>query len=345
MRCRRSVLAAGALLAGVLLLLGSGRPLPVAVRAAGAPRDVLALVRHGALYTQALDGSAARLLWQPATGTVSAPRWSPDGTRIAVVGPDGNLWVVAATTGSAQPLTQQAVAASGCGTDVCQDPGTQVDTPRWAPDGQQLSYRLVAHAATATLWVIAAAGGPPRQVAAAPDLCLFNEGWTADGAPLVSRCATPETGSNATYRVDTAGQAQLFVGGAQLSVGRDGRIAYTQMVLQDDVMIVTLHVCASLGAADQVIAADGQEAVWSAGGLLAYQVNGPAGWRIHVHDLATRADAVVATGRVVGWSAAGDWLHYLADDATGTAVWRVHPDGSAAETVAVGEMADIAALP
>lgn len=73
------------------------------------------------------DGSNLReLFWMPAAPTSMA--WSPDGTKLAVVG-DGGLWIVGPDTGST--LVTSAV------------PGTSIATieyPLWRPNGHELIF-------------------------------------------------------------------------------------------------------------------------------------------------------------------------------------------------------------
>ncbi len=81
-----------------------------------------------AIWVRAADGSGARQLTHGMYGRLYAPRWSPDGTRIAFVDSDNNLRVVAAAGGTAPVLAH--------------DTTTARRDHAWSPGGQYLAYTL-----------------------------------------------------------------------------------------------------------------------------------------------------------------------------------------------------------
>jgi dipeptidyl aminopeptidase/acylaminoacyl peptidase len=289
------------------------------------------------IYVLAVDGGSPQRVWQaPSTDLDEAPVWSPDGQQIAFQGRDGNAWLMNADGSAARALTDQARPPSGCQDEWCAVPGTRVDSLRWSPAGDAISYRLVEQMATGSIWTQEIGGGAPRRLIAAPDLCLFNEGWTPDGRPLGSRCATLQSPSNATDLLGS-GDPQPLVTGSQIAYSPDGRhLAFSNQSLVDGTIRVTLFVAETDGSALRAVAVDGQDPRWSSAGLLAYQVGGPDGWTMHVADTVTGRDVRLGPGQVGAWSGDGTWLFYTVTDARGGVIWRVHPDGTAAAPLAAG---------
>ena len=155
---------------------------------------------RGALGILEGPGAALRILPLPgAVGpNVADPSWHPDGRRIAVVArsslrnPGGRIWLVDTVAGSAVPLTDSVVTASGpvispAGDRIAYfapdaDRRVQVwtqaidrSTPpvrvtshvdvtptsiAWTPSGERLLY-----GADGKLWSVALAGGAPAQIA------------------------------------------------------------------------------------------------------------------------------------------------------------------------------------
>src|SRR4051794_34102789 len=113
----RPLVAPARLLTGLMLLalvIGTAG----AVHASPAPTGAVVFSKPDGLYVLSPGSGAAQRVWTaPAAGQAQEPRWSPNGARIAVVGPDGNIWVMNADGSSVQVLTSQAVRPSGCGED------------------------------------------------------------------------------------------------------------------------------------------------------------------------------------------------------------------------------------
>jgi len=321
--------------AAALALVGGAGVLHAAATPAG---RIAYVAPDGSLVVANADGSAPQPIWTAPRGeTVREPRWSPDSTRLAFIGPDGNVWTVGADGSAPHPLTQQAVAPSGCGDDGCTNPGAAADTPRWSPDGTLISYRLVQGLATAAIFTVPAAGGSPTRLVSAPDLCLFNEGFTPGGVALYSRCAAASGPSNATY-LAADGASRPFLAGSQIAYSLDGTmIAFSSQATSGNAIQVTLFIAQADGSEARTVAADGQNPAWSAQGLLAYQVGGTDGWSVHVFDPTDGSDRVVAQGQFGCWSADGGWLVYTVTDAEGATLWSVRADGTQAHPLAAGE--------
>ena len=100
--------------------------------------------------------------------TVSDPQWSPDGTRISYTtrptqkADDGNLsdvWVLSIASGVKKKI---------------EDTPASSDSARWSPDGKWLAYTgspdVNDGVSTNYLYLVAAAGGTPKQLTAKFDL-------------------------------------------------------------------------------------------------------------------------------------------------------------------------------
>jgi Tol biopolymer transport system component len=312
---------------------------------AGPAGSVVYVGADGGVFSIPLAGGSPAELWKPATShTASEPQWSPSGKLVAFVGGDGNVWTVSASGDDAHALTSQATPPSNCSDEVCQNQGTRADSPRWSPDGSQVSYRLVDDAAKASIWTVSVGGGTPAQVTSAGDACLFNEGFTPAGAPLYSRCAQSDGGTNATFSVSNGSASQLLAGSQVVFAPSGSRIAFARQSQTSTSVNVALYTAKSDGSAAALVAAGGQDPAWSSSGLLAYQVNTRDGRAIHVYDLATGNDTTVTLGMLAGWSADGGWLVYTTTDDSGNSqIVRVLPDGSGATQVAEGRMPSVSA--
>jgi dipeptidyl aminopeptidase/acylaminoacyl peptidase len=167
---------------------------------------------------------ATRAAEQITTGDFddSAPRWSPDGTRLAFSsersGPDpdrfnnSDLFVIEATPGATpRQLTRWN------GPD---------ESPAWSPDGRSIAYlqgsapELSAYSQN-TLAVIPADGGEPRLVAAALDRDVSAVTWRPDGAAL--RFLLGDDRAQHLAEVELAsGKVTRLVDGRRVVTGYDG---------------------------------------------------------------------------------------------------------------------------
>lgn len=82
-----------------------------------------------AVWVRDADGNNARQLTNETMGRLYAPRWSPDGARIAFVDSESRLHIVAATGGGPAPV-------------VADDPGVSHRDYAWSPGGHYLAYTL-----------------------------------------------------------------------------------------------------------------------------------------------------------------------------------------------------------
>lgn len=114
--------------------------------------------------------------------TVGDPQWSPDGTRVSYTtrptpkADDGSLsdiWVLTVASGEKKMLVSEAGSA---------------DSARWSPDGKWIAYAGGTDASggvtQTNLYVVSAAGGPPKQLAAKFDLNVGTPIWSRDGRKI-----------------------------------------------------------------------------------------------------------------------------------------------------------------
>jgi TolB protein len=177
------------------------------------------------IYSVNLPTGRVRLVHDEPRGldnTDSTPSWSPDGRQIAfareIRHERQNLWVIPATGGTAQPLTQasqfgqyyprwspdgrtivfmQTVppyitwdlrvlrVQTGKVTDLTRNPRNEFD-PAWSPDGTRIVFAsdAASHAGFRSLYVIAADGSGLRQLTtgAADDSM---PSWSPDGRTII----------------------------------------------------------------------------------------------------------------------------------------------------------------
>jgi Tol biopolymer transport system component len=125
----------------------------------------------------------------PAQGAVHEPRWSPDGTELAMVasttgffiGEDERIYIVEADGSGEQLLTEQA------------------GNPQWSPDGQRLAFQRVVDPSerwndrpcTVRTWIVDADGTNERELADIEDGCDYPAVWSPDGTRLAVNLLTP----------------------------------------------------------------------------------------------------------------------------------------------------------
>jgi Tol biopolymer transport system component/DNA-binding SARP family transcriptional activator len=179
-RGRWLLLAAALLLAGITMLVLRPRPRdvifgathPVAVEGALELDPAMSPDGKAVAYATDRAGQMRIVLRQLAGGpplSISdslpgyhrAPRWSPDGSRIAFQS-GGTIYVVSALGGMPRPLVRPSA------------PSGWVAYPAWSPDGKQIAY-----VENSVVFVRSVDGGPPRRLASinAP----HGLAWSPDG--------------------------------------------------------------------------------------------------------------------------------------------------------------------
>lgn len=132
---------------------------------------------------------------------VSAPQWSPDGTRIAYVLTkadlgrsvyDADIWLINADGTDARQLTFA--------------PGAD-NRPRWSPDGSKLAF-LSDRGGRSAIYVLDVRGGEPRRVSDEPTAVRDFE-WSPDGARLAF-LRTDEAGDEELRRARERDDARVF---------------------------------------------------------------------------------------------------------------------------------------
>jgi dipeptidyl aminopeptidase/acylaminoacyl peptidase len=132
------------------------------------PRSAGAERAHADLYVvRARGGRPRRLTHSP--GSKQSPAWSPDGRRIAFLGPGRSrvesprVWTVPASGGPARDLLGDADLM--CGDALLSDvrpQGGAAPRPAWAAGGDRIFF-LATRRGTTDVWEIDARGGRPRQ--------------------------------------------------------------------------------------------------------------------------------------------------------------------------------------
>ena len=90
-----------------------------------------------AIWTRDADGNNPRQLTTETFGRLYAPRWSPDGARIAFVDSESRLHIVASAGGGPAPV-------------IADDPGVSHRDYAWSPGGHYLAYTLTDKDSTQT---------------------------------------------------------------------------------------------------------------------------------------------------------------------------------------------------
>jgi dipeptidyl aminopeptidase/acylaminoacyl peptidase len=90
--------------------------------------DVVAFVKDRAIWTAPMDGSGTPKRLFTANGSSDAPRWSPDGSRLAFVSQRGDHSFIGVYADDSTPIRWLAPSTSRDG------------SPRWKPDGTRIAF-------------------------------------------------------------------------------------------------------------------------------------------------------------------------------------------------------------
>jgi Tol biopolymer transport system component len=137
------------------------------------------------IYVGDADGSSQTNLSQ-SSSTDRAPRWSPDGARIAFVR-DSTIWTMNADGGDPVQLTD----------------GPNDGDPQWSPDGARVAF-VRNDAGAIDLWIVDASGGAAAQ--------LTTDGaarfaWSPDGTKLAF--STARDGNSEIYTMRSDGSDEM----------------------------------------------------------------------------------------------------------------------------------------
>ena len=126
----------------------------------------------GAVWTSRVDGSALPQLTE-------GGRWSPDGTRIAYVTEDADLWLKDADGGNAIRVAGGSV---------------WYYNPTWSPDGTMIAFESVVVGPVGNIWIVNADGTGKAKLTGAtknsfdctPEwICYKEPQWSPDGTKLL----------------------------------------------------------------------------------------------------------------------------------------------------------------
>jgi Tol biopolymer transport system component len=189
--------------------------------AAGRPELVLASTRDGdsELFLARADGQVVKRLTANRVADF-APRWSPDGTRIAFVSNrdgDDEIFVMHADGSGVRQLTRNRV---------------RDETPAWSPDGTTIAFVHERPADLVELWTMRADGRDARRLVRASrgvNEQAYSPDWAPDGRTLVFSSNRPGDGNPELYRVraDGTGLTRLTrTAGDPDTLGDDGFPAF-----------------------------------------------------------------------------------------------------------------------
>jgi TolB protein len=137
---------------------------------------VRAYAGNGRLYVMGADGSGLHALSPRAT--LSAPSWSPDGTRIAAVRKQGTQLVVVGVDGSGVRV-------------IAKDVG-YYQAPAWSPDGRWIAFQSSpdpsSKRVTPAVYVIRPDGSELRQLTAA-NSSEGSPAWSPDSSKIAYSAA------------------------------------------------------------------------------------------------------------------------------------------------------------
>jgi TolB protein len=208
----------------VKVLVGIAAALALLVPGAGAasrPELVIASARDGDsdLFLARVDGQIVRRL--TANGVADyAPRWSPDGSRLAFVSNrdgDDEVFVMNADGTGVRQLTRNRV---------------RDETPAWSPDGTRIAFVHERPMDVLEIWTMRADGRDARRLVRSSrnvNEQAFSPDWAPDGRTLVFSSNRPGEGNPELYRVraDGTGLTRLTrtVGDVE-TLGDDGFPAF-----------------------------------------------------------------------------------------------------------------------
>ena len=132
-------------------------------------------------------------------GELDQPRWSPDGTELAVTSATKGLFLVEADG-------VLVVKADGSGQRMLAARG---GNPAWSPDGQQVAFQRTVDPSeyangrpcTVRTWLIDQDGSNERQLDELGDGCGTPPLWSPDGTRIASVLITPQAGQDPLFRL------------------------------------------------------------------------------------------------------------------------------------------------
>ena len=194
----------------------------------------IAFEANGGVYVVPATGGAPKLLVRATTpaGNVS---WSPDGRRVAYADLQG-LWIRDAAGGAPTQLVR----------------GSLIHSVAWSPDGRKVAYvsgnyPSLSNQSSAAAWVIAVAGGTPRQIAP-PNLINLSPVWLPDSRGLLYISNRNETSDVYQQAIADDGSAigvpqrlTTGLGARTISLSADGRVlAYDVVRNQSNLWAIDL---------------------------------------------------------------------------------------------------------
>lgn len=161
-------------------------------------RQRIAFARYdgsvGGIYVMNGDGSDVREI---ASGAVSHPEWSPDGTRILFT-VDREIWVM-----NADGSSQQRVRETEC-----------IDTdPTWSPTGDHIAFATCEPGSTFEIWVMNSDGSDPRQITSSGD--NRDPTWSPDGRKIAFWSFRDGTAEVLTINTDGTSEVVVTAGAAE----------------------------------------------------------------------------------------------------------------------------------